>query len=60
MNSRVSIFAAGFMIVFGIYNLRLGIRARKRSDIALGVISMLGGGALGVMMVVGESESLKG
>lgn len=56
MNSRFSIFAAGFLIVFGIYNLRLGIKARKASDIVLGVICILGGGALGVMMVVGGRE----
>lgn len=54
MNSRISIFAAGFLILFGVYNLRLGIRARKASDIALGIICLLGGGTLAVMMVLGR------
>lgn len=53
MNSRISIFSAGVLILFGVYNLRLGIRARKASDIALGIICLLGGGALAVMMAVG-------
>jgi len=53
MNSRISIFSAGFLILFGIYNLRLGIKAKKASDIALGIICLLGGGALVAMMVAG-------
>ena len=53
MNSRISIFSAGFLILFGIYNLRLGIKARKASDIVLGIICLLGGGALVAMMVAG-------
>ena len=53
MNSRISIFSAGFLILFGVYNLRLGIKAKKASDIALGVICILGGGALVAMMVAG-------
>lgn len=52
MNNRISIFTAGFLLVFGFYELRLGIKARKASDIALGIICILGGGALAVMMAV--------
>ena len=53
MNNRFSIFTAGFLILFGIYELRLGIKARKASDIALGIICILGGGMLVAMMVGG-------
>ena len=52
MNNRFSIFSAGFLILFGVYQLRLGIKTKKASDIALGIICILGGGVLVVMMVV--------
>jgi hypothetical protein len=52
MPSRMAVIFAGVMMVFGITNLKQGIRARKTSDIALGTLFILGGGALAAVMVM--------
>ncbi len=52
MGSRMAVIFAGVMMVFGITNLKQGIRARKPSDIALGIVLILGGGALLAVMVL--------
>lgn len=52
MPSRIAVVVAGVMIVFGVTNLKQGIKARKISDIALGIVLILGGAALGAVMVL--------
>jgi len=53
VNSRGAIFGAGFLILYGAYFVRQGIRSRKTSDIALGAVCLFGGGALVVIMILG-------
>ena len=53
MGSRIAVIIAGVMIVFGVTNLKSGIKARKASDIALGAVLLLTGGALAALMLVG-------
>ena len=43
----------GVMLVYGIYSIRQGIKTRKKSDIALGIICLLGFAAVVVLRIVG-------
>jgi len=43
----------GVMLVYGIYSIRQGIKMHKRSDVALGIICLLGFAATVVMRIAG-------
>lgn len=45
---------SGVMLVYGIYSIRQGIRTKKPSDVALGIVCLLGFAAVVVMQVVGR------
>lgn len=51
-NSRFSIFIVGFMALYGIYSMRQGIKTKKVSDVALGIVCLLGFVAVATMMVL--------
>lgn len=53
MNSRISIFIAGFMLVYGIYSVRQGIKTKKTSDVALGMVCLLGFATIAILEVLG-------
>lgn len=52
MNSRISIFVAGFMAVFGVYSIRQGITTKKASDVVLGIVCLLGFAAVAILEVL--------
>ena len=43
----------GVLLVYGIYSIRQGIKTHKKSDIALGIVCLLGFAAVIVMRIVG-------
>jgi hypothetical protein len=43
----------GVLLVYGIYSIRQGIKLRKKSDVALGILCLLGVGAVVVLQIAG-------
>lgn len=43
----------GVLLVYGIYSIREGIRRRKKSDVALGIVCMLGFAAVVALQIAG-------
>ncbi len=43
----------GILLVYGIYSIRQGIKLRKRSDVALGIVCLLGVAAVIALQIAG-------
>jgi len=43
----------GVLLVYGIYSIRQGIKQRKKSDVALGIVCLLGCAGLVAMQIAG-------